>query len=200
MSSTPTSPPGTKENQRSYYRCANSRCHFVDTPPGVLSCQIALQMGLHSLVLVLASRLVTSQRILTSSPVSVESPEYSFPGNSHGCGQIRSSHLSELTVDMSSNTCGGGKVQCPRCFVFHVPIKLFVKQCESPPRTARCQETGVCPVQQEEEVRERFNEYVFINMSEGVVFAGSAENDLSTGIAPNSSRTAICYQGKFFWS
>jgi hypothetical protein len=159
-------------------------------------------------VLILPATQSFAQRILTSSSISIESVEYKFPGNSHGCGQIVT-NLTELVIDMSENSCGGGSIQCPRCFVLHNPIKLSIKECQSPPRSSRCQETGVCPTQNEEDINNRLNEYVFINMSEGVVFAGSdatsfssihtsGESD-SVAIRPNSAKSGVCYQGRFFW-
>ena len=153
---------------------------------------------------------VCGQRILTSSPLSIESSKYAFPGNSHGCGQISTEDLAELTLDMSSNSCGGGAIQCPRCFILHNPIRLSIKSCQAPPRTARCQETGVCPALDFTDVEGRLNEYVFINLSQGVVFVGSDASSFSTSyttggsdsipIPPNGARTAICYQGHFYWS
>jgi hypothetical protein len=152
------------------------------------------------------------QRILTSVPISIESIEYRFPGNSHGCGQITSSGLLELTVDMSKNDCGGGTVQCPRCFMFHHAIRLSIKSCHSPPRTTRCQETGQCPPVESFEQDHRLSEYLFINLSGDPVFVGSDSIEFATkypkdiegssdsvAIGPNSARTALCYQGRFYW-
>ena len=158
----------------------------------------------------LLAGLTVGQRILTSVPISIESADYKYPGNSHGCGQITSG-ISDLTLDMSINSCGGGAVQCPRCFVLHNSIRLSIKSCHSPPRTAKCQETGQCPVIDSFDIENRLNEYVFINVSGEPVFVGSdastfansypsaTQQSDSVAIAPNTARSGICYQGRFYW-
>lgn len=155
--------------------------------------------------------LAASQRILTSVPISIESSHYNFPGNSHGCGHISTPGLAELTLDMSTNSCGGGTIQCPRCFILHHPIHLSITSCQSPPRTARCQQTGQCPVSDPEDIDYRLNEYVFINLSSEPVFVGSDSTNFShpypssapstdsIAIGPNSARSGLCYQDRFYW-
>ena len=80
------------------------------------------------------------QRIFTSVPISIESSEYRFPGNSHGCGHIRSNSTSELTIDMSENSCGGGTYQpssgsasCLACAAgsFSSPGAAICKSCQA---------------------------------------------------------------------
>ena len=140
------------------------------------------------------------QRIFTSVPVSIESSDYRYPGNSHGCGHIITEGLSELTIDMSQNSCGGGTIQCPRCFLLHHSLKLVVTSCQSPPRTARCQETGQCPAVDPLDLEYRLNEYLFINLSNEPIFVGSNTDSLdSVAIGPNSARSGLCYQGTFLW-
>ena len=138
------------------------------------------------------------QRIFTSVPISIESSEYRFPGNSHGCGHIRSNSTSELTIDMSENSCGGGTIQCPRCFFLHHGISLTIKSCQSPPRTSKCQETGQCPTMDPFDIGHRLNEYLFINLSDqDPIFVGS--DSAHVAIGPNSARSGLCYQGVFYW-
>jgi hypothetical protein len=155
---------------------------------------------------------VIAQRILTSIPVSIESADYKFPGNSHGCGHITTENLSELTIDMSQNSCGGGKIQCPRCFILHHPLRLSIQSCEAPPRTARCQETGQCPVLDQTGLEHRVSEYLFINYANEPSVVGSDSITFSTlypfntegesdsiAIAPHSAKSGLCYQGRFYW-
>ena len=155
---------------------------------------------------------IVGQRILTSVPVSIESSNYRFPGNSHGCGHLLSESLAELTIDMSKNDCGAGTVQCPRCFMLHSGMRLSIKSCQSPPRTTRCQETGQCPPIDPIDEENRLSEYLFINLSSDPVFVGSDAQTFSTkypgdpdgtsdsiAIRPHSARTALCYQGRFYW-
>ena len=160
---------------------------------------------------ILVTRLCLCQRILTSIPISIESSQYNFPGNSHGCGHILSDTLHELTIDMSQNDCGGGTIQCPRCFIVHNPIHLSIKSCESPPRTARCQETGQCPPTDPNDIENRLNEYIFLNLSNEPIFVGSDATNFSNAypsnihrsdsisIGPNSARSGMCYQNRFYW-
>lgn len=152
-----------------------------------------------------------AHRIFTSTNISIESAEYTFPGNSHGCGQITTNGLDELTVDMSMNSCAGGTIQCPRCFVLHHPIRLSIRSCQSPPRTAKCQESGVCPSIKMADVESRFNEYVFINLGGEPSFVGSDASEFnntyptdsrksdSIVIPPHSARSGICFQDRFYW-
>ena len=162
--------------------------------------------------LVILLQAALGQRILTSVPVSIESSDYRFPGNSHGCGQITTPGVSELSVDMSKNDCGGGTVQCPRCFMFHNGLRMSIRSCHSPPRTTRCQETGQCPPIDSFDQDHRLSEYLFINLSNDPVFVGSDSIGFSTkypgdpegtsdsvAIGPHSARTALCYQGRFYW-
>jgi len=150
-------------------------------------------------------------RIFTSTPISIESGDYKFPGNSHGCGQLTTESVDELIVDMSVNSCAGGTIQCPRCFVIHHPIRLSIRSCQSPPRTAKCQETGVCPSMSISEEESRLNEYVFINVGAEPAFVGSDSSDFnntyptdsrksdSIAIPPHSARSGICFQNRFYW-
>ena len=150
-------------------------------------------------------------RIFTSTPISIESGDYKFPGNSHGCGQLTTESVDELLVDMSVNSCAGGTIQCPRCFVIHHPIRLSIRSCQSPPRTAKCQETGVCPSMSISEEQSRINEYVFINVGAEPAFVGSDSTDFnntyptdsrksdSIAIPPHSARSGICFQNRFYW-
>ena len=192
-------------------RPTSCRVHRLSSENPCMRWIQCIPRGMRVFLTLCATTAAHCQRILTSVPVSIESADYKYSGNSHGCGQISTLGLSDLTLDMSINAFGGGAIQCPRCFVLHHAIKLSVKACHSPPRTAKCQETGQCPSQDTFDIDHRLNEYVFINVSNDPVFVGSDASGFSNtypssvsqsdsvAIAPNSARSAICYQGRFFW-